>query len=107
MSIFQSWEEMKREADRQEEQKKLAFKNRNLASVDKSGICLNPDGYFFNLDGSSSYFIDADRLRTPQEVLQWLAHLGEKEWFTPQMQADFLTCCQKFIDFHTGESKKK
>ena len=41
-----------------------------------------------------SYDIDLDRLRTQDQVNEWVRHVGSKTWATPDLMSDFKIICE-------------
>jgi len=80
-----------------------ARRKRNLARFykqyddsDGSGtlwrICLNSDhNESLDMEKGGCYEVPLSRMTTPAAFVNWLVHLSDKEWFTAQMQADFIT----------------
>lgn len=91
-------EELVREKLRQKHEEWL---DRGLVYIDKYGITLRPRNFL------PEYNIDKAGIKTSQDITRWIAHLSDKEWFTPQMLADFIYAAQKFVDFYSGKSKKQ
>jgi len=47
------------------------------------------DGFFVLPNG---YDIECNRIRDYEQLVQWLAHLSEKTWFTGEIMHDFIMC---------------
>lgn len=48
-------------------------------------IFRDKDGDIVIIHGRCEYTITANRCRTPTQVLDWIHHLADKTWMTPEM----------------------
>lgn len=64
-----------------------------LFKVEKDGINLRWNGY--------DYFIEWNRLKTKEDILRWICHVGEKEWAetTPDRIVRFIHAVYKKHDW--------
>ena len=51
---------------------------------------IEADQLLLMVQDNYEYPIDLDRIDTPQKVLGWLMHLGEKDWFTTEHMNEIL-----------------
>ena len=70
-----------------------------LARVRDGSVELDayPPGGFAN-----PYTIDIERVKTPEQVLNWLRHLSGKRWFTRQLCRDFINTLAEHSDWAVG-----
>lgn len=48
------------------------------------------DGKFINIDGPYAYDFTIERFKTVNDLLGWLYHMQEKNWFTNSMGRDLI-----------------
>ena len=64
---------------------------------DAAGVRITKEGAQI-LKWSGSYWIDADRIDTPEKVAVWADHLSQKTWMTRQSIRDFLMVSLSGLD---------
>lgn len=91
--------ELEELVQRQEAEETAARRKRRLAEYDPHWLLIRLDGW---------YEVDLEEMTGPAAFMDWLLHLREKNWFTPQMTADFLAeldvaCGDRRVDPRSGK----
>jgi hypothetical protein len=47
--------------------------------------------------GGYEYPVPAERCKTPEDICEWVVHLGEKTWFTGEMARLFVLVAAKHV----------
>lgn len=90
MSDVETWAITQQEAREEEKNETEARRKRRLVEYDCHLLVINLNANHMD-SGYYKYEVDLERMNTPSQFVHWLLHLREKIWFTPQMEADFLT----------------
>lgn len=53
------------------------------------------------------YWIRLDELKAPAGFLRWLLHLNDKNWFTKEVQRDFLVIVENVVELEKGHGLER